>query len=66
MTALKSRRLASRCKPARWPFPKLVRVGMADYLTLVSGVEANVPAPSYELEKLIEAATAATTTKTTK
>lgn len=51
-----------RCSPTKWPFPRTVSFGRGDYLSLKGG-----PGATFEsLEKLINAATAATTTKTTK
>lgn len=42
-----------RCQPKHWPFPKLVRVGMADYVELRN---PGMVAKAYEMQQLIDAA----------
>ncbi|MCY1166942.1 hypothetical protein D9M73_68960 [compost metagenome] len=42
-----------RAKPERWPFPKLIRIGKGDYLSLTAGVERDTAATTYELQKLL-------------
>lgn len=42
-----------RCTAPNWTFPKLVRVGMADYLELRN---PGMTAPTFEIEQLIDAA----------